>query len=591
MQLSPSGKSPAVIPASPSQGARLLLEAAEQSDAPVQHGERRLFTPPPPDESPPPRLMMAIAMTGGSGSRTNFSQPVIPTAMHASISRPAMLPPPPVGAQWRWNSTRINADGAEAGPNAVIKVNGEQNAESSAESDAGRGGSGKGKETDEATAGLEARGEVGVASAGASGVGWGGNVAKRGHCSVHVQRNVQQKKNDIFICYTVDEKNNMATMVNSMIERVKNHSTTCETAELGKTMIEDHLRSIGQPVAADYFKKNHAAHKWTLVEMNEDTVPGGGVPCQSNAIERRSLQQKVYAGWQRHRLNNFLDVLGEDLMQQSAADLSFDTKMPRGYVASLKRRDGTEYKSDMTVWSKSFFNIVKSEISNLNNHVGLNDLTWSPTWAKFPGGCLVMCSRKMRAWLMDHAEFGPHYARQQDKVKCLRKALTQQTKSGNTVCDSYIEQYRKLIENPQGYVQQHKMSFEELMDWQQSFRILQPITDEKYVHGLLQRLRASGLPLQDTECQKLFSKPDKVKDAQGLPVSPTKWVYKCSCGRYRHYLWCLHVMLRAVHDGLVKAPYCPPNLDGTPITSVKHKGSAMPSGRPAKASKGAALKK
>ena len=196
MQLSPSGKSPAVIPASPSQGARLLLEAActaEQSDAPVQHGERRLFTPPPPDESPPPRLMMAIAMTGGSGSRTNFSQPVIPTAMHASISRPAMLPPPPVGAQWRWNSRRINADGAEAGPNAVIKVNGEQNAESS-ESDAGRGGSGKGKETDEATAGLEARGEVGVASAGASGVGWGGNVAERGHCSVHVQRNVQEEK-------------------------------------------------------------------------------------------------------------------------------------------------------------------------------------------------------------------------------------------------------------------------------------------------------------------------------------------------------------------------------------------------------------
>ena len=44
--------------------------------------------------------------------------------------------------------------------------------------------------------------------------------------------------------------------------------------------------------------------------------------------------------------------------------------------------------------------------------------------------------------------------------------------------------------------------------------------------------------------------------------------------------------MRAVHDGLVKAPYCPPNLDGTPIASVKHKGSAMPSGRPAKAQKG-----
>ena len=502
-----------------------------------------------------------------------------------------MFPPPPVGVQWRWNSRRINADGAEAGPNAVIKVNGEQNAESSAESDAGRGGSGKGKETDEATAGLEARGEVGVASAGASGVGWGGNVAKRGHCSVHVQRNVQQKKNDIFICNTVDEKNNMATMVNSMIERVKNHSTTCETAELGKTMIEDHLRSIGQPVAADYFKKNHAAHKWTLVEMNEDTVPGGGVPCQSNAIERRNLQQKEDSGWKRHRLNNFLDFMGEDLMHQSAADLSFGTKMPRGYVASLKRRDGTTYKSDMTVWSKSFFNIVQNEISNLNNHVGLNNLTWSPKWAKFPGGCLIMCSRKMRAWLMDHPEFGPYYASQQDKTKCLRKALSQQTKSGNIICDSYIEQYRKLIENPQGYVQQHKMSFEELMDWQQSFRILQPITDEKYLHGLLQRLRACGLPLQDKECEKLFPQPDKPTDAQGLPVSPTKWVYKCSCGRYRHYLWCLHVMLRAVHDGLVKAPYCPPNLDGTPITSVKHKGCALPSGRPAKAKRGGALKK
>lgn len=97
--------------------------------------------------------------------------------------------------------------------------------------------------------------------------------------------------------------------------------------------------------------------------------------------------------------------------------------------------------------------------------------------------------------------------------------------------------------------------------------------------GFLARLRNSSLPL----CSE---KVDQLCSAAG---SEGPWFYMCTCGRFRHYLWCLHVALKAIADGLIEAPYCPPTLDPKGIGSVKDKAPQQCAGRPAKAKKGGAL--
>ena len=147
--------------------------------------------------------------------------------------------------------------------------------------------------------------------------------------------------------------------------------------------------------------------------------------------------------------------------------------------------------------------------------------------------------------------------------------------------DSYLKQYRDLILDPSAFCKQRALTFVDFMDWQKCFHILQPITDAVYTRDLKCRLRASGLPLNDTECEKLCADPES-----GVP---TKYFYKCTCANYKHYLWCLHVALKAISDDLVKAPYCPPRLDSTKISHLKSRGQGRPSGRPAKSTPGEAL--
>ena len=77
----------------------------------------------------------------------------------------------------------------------------------------------------------------------------------------------------------------------------------------------------------------------------------GGVPCQSNAIERKNLLQKDRREWKRSGVVNFVVECMDDLAQQSMDDLDFTSKMPRGYI--------TEHKVDKTVWSVKFFEAVQ----------------------------------------------------------------------------------------------------------------------------------------------------------------------------------------------------------------------------------------
>lgn len=218
-----------------------------------------------------------------------------------------------------------------------------------------------------------------------------------------------------------------------------------------------------------------------------------------------------------------------------------------------------------------------------------------------------MCSRKMRVWLLDDKKFAEYYSRQtseKNKLKVMRAAITDTTSTG----DSYMSQFQNLIKNPASYADKQNWKFKDIIEWQKSFHILQPITDEKYVRSLLQRLRHSGLPLNETVCAQQFTKVSPCGGvAEGSTEAPKRF-HNCSCGRYRHYLWCLHVMLRATHDNLVEAPYCPPNLDTTKVKNLKDRakekgekgeggkskrkereGGSCLVGRPAKARKGGGL--
>ena len=240
----------------------------------------------------------AVVQTGGGGegssgggrskaygeAREGTSKPVIPAVptsfirVHARDTPRAesdLINPPPVGSKWEWKPSIIAADGADAGPNGVVTVC---------------------RETDSAY------------------------DPTRGHCCVHVERNVQQKKYDIF---PGDSKKagDLASEVTSMIERVKCHSTTVATAVVGKELIKDYLQQIGQDKAAEYMDKYHLGHKWSLVEMNVSTAAGGGVPCQANPIERKNLDQKNRSEWKRSSVVSFLEHASQDLSQQSMDDL------------------------------------------------------------------------------------------------------------------------------------------------------------------------------------------------------------------------------------------------------------------------------
>ena len=195
------------------------------------------------------------------------------------------------------------------------------------------------------------------------------------------------------------------------IEMIKDHSITIQLATEAKKLMLHELRADGEHSAAAYLESSHFQHKWTLVEMNDINFlsPGaaaGGVPCQSNAIERSNLEQKQVREFKRSAIIDFTTQVHrrrrcpqphasvtsqpispvqamEDLQQKSMTDLSLGRKMPRGYV--------TKDKVDKTVWTKRFFVHARSE---RNNPIGLDKLMWK--WAGYKQGTIIMCSRRMR---------------------------------------------------------------------------------------------------------------------------------------------------------------------------------------------------
>ena len=67
---------------------------------------------------------------------------------------------------------------------------------------------------------------------------------------MHVKRDIHQQKHAVFEGSS-EEVKEMANIITSMIEMVKNHSTTVAYADLGKQMIKNYLHNLGQHKAAE----------------------------------------------------------------------------------------------------------------------------------------------------------------------------------------------------------------------------------------------------------------------------------------------------------------------------------------------------
>ena len=417
----------------------------------------------------------------------------------------------------------------------------------------------------------------------------------RGHCSVHLQRTWQQKKQDLFPNNSRADATLFAENMSSWMEQVKCHSATVATAEHGKIMLHSMLEKLPNEkgkTAAEHFRKEQMNIKWTLAEMNESTAAGGGVPCHANGIERKNYDQKDLASYKRHNISTFLQLQKEALQLSSAEDLEFGSKMPRGYSKSKSKTSADAVVSrgvsrGKEVWTMKFFAAVKQEMDNL---MGIQHLTWAvKNFEAYPKGTLIMCSGRMRRWLLSDEAFKKYFDSfdtSQQKVKCFRAALKDKTVDENgKPDDAYITQFRDLIADPEAFAEKRGLTFQQFIDWQRHFHILQPILDDSYVRSLVARLRACKLPLVDAEVEKLFSEDGKAE----------KYFYKCTCSEYKHYAWCLHMAVQACADGLVAAPFCPPTMNPEKIQPVKRKfvlEEAAPKGsRPHKAVRGGALGK
>jgi len=165
-----------------------------------------------------------------ASSSTSAPGPAFVHALDTPRAAADLFAPPPLGTRWRFEPDVINADGADAGPNGVKKVVRENNPD---------------------------------------------YAPNRGHCSVHVQRNVQQQKHKIFSGDSAAHERS-AGVVNQMLEQLKDYSTTVGNVEPGKRLLASYLEQGGEPIAAAYMQQSHLLHKITLAEMNDPSLRNPG---------------------------------------------------------------------------------------------------------------------------------------------------------------------------------------------------------------------------------------------------------------------------------------------------------------------------
>ena len=341
--------------------------------------------------------------------------------------------------------------------------------------------------------------------------------------------------------------------------------------------------------------------------------------------------------WKRQGVVGWLRDAAADLQEQSMDDLNFGKEMPRGYV--------TDQKVDKTVWSIDFFDGVDAE---LNSPIGIQKLVWK--WNPYSPGALIIASRRVRQEILDDVAWATQYeglaGKPAQQLAMLKRAMFDATVvrdgHGNEVGNepSFLKQYQSIVRKPEEAISRMELGFQDYMDWQKSFHIMETITDPVYIQGLVARLRSSRLVLDEEAVKLLFATENTAAAPAPAPIQvvamvptaapppaakskregkqpllpivatatvepppppalaqPTKHFYMCSCRDFRHYAWCIHSMLKAVTDGLVAKPYRPPKMvtkKPSYLGAAKRKaevGQTLGVGRPAKAAKRGALTK
>ena len=450
-----------------------------------------------------------------------------PAAVHTP--RTDELPPPAVGTTWSWKVQRVGGDGAESGPNAVIKA-------------------------------FSLKKDEYV----------------RINCSVHVQRADTQGK------YAHYNEADNAEAVNAFVEQLKNHAVTRAHVQVGKRLVHEWLKQKKEDAAAAYFQSTIMPLNFTYAEANlpldcedEDLQVGetavvGGVPPTSNALEARNGAQKKALGHKREAACQFLISMRKELENHSASDLSFGKVMPTGYTKTLP----SGVKISKEVWTTNFWGAVMAE--HRSKH-GLHELYW--LYSNHEDGAVIMMSRAGREELYADANVIAMLRgvrSEGERLKILRKAV----QDGKP---SWLQTFKALMSNTSQVVADQKMDFQAYVKWLKAFHVVKPIRHAKFEASLVTRLQNSNLRL---DLSKLGKQCPITKGKN------TICFMQCSCEDYRHYLWCLHSALWMVATGLIAGPppnldptqiasvKCLPCGARKPISHV---------GRPAKAKAGAPL--
>jgi hypothetical protein len=236
--------------------------AESQQPAAATASEKRRMEPPQPLQVAKRRSLPAAAGTAGLAA-AQPQQPVVPVMLRAAPVRadrsnealrtPRSKPMPPGTDTFWWKPARINADSAAAGPNGIV-----------------------------AACGLEP------------------GMCTVVICSVHLQRNVTQNKHKVF----ADPEN--APVMNADLERMRVTALNPDGSLECKHKLQKKFEKVDCNGAA-YFANTFIEPQYTYAEANRrlaheptDQVVGG-VPTQSNAIERQNgMQKQVTARLRTH---------------------------------------------------------------------------------------------------------------------------------------------------------------------------------------------------------------------------------------------------------------------------------------------------
>ena len=390
--------------------------------------ENNVQAPAPPAESSPwlgskaliaarqkPRPIISVDNSDGCQQAVSDSRSAGPIkSAHVTERAHYLSPPPASGPSWQWGSAEgliINSDSAEAGPNGI-------------------------KEAFPAT------------------------KLRVGMCSVHIEAAIQRN------AYSHFKNRENAEIMGKDVESIRCHSLTSELAREGIRLMLEKQEALGEKYdGVPYFCKEWSNRIWTYAEMNEPLVSNknivkGGVPTQSNALERHNLAQKERKQFKRQRLVDYMSWAFHDLEQISMNDLTFGQHMARGYKRTVKSTNGNFSRSKV-VWSQEFFARCLEE---LRSPCGIAHLMFNGS--KIGPNVVLIASRGLKHELIH--DFGIlKNVKPEGFTTTLRSGMTSATAwPDGSKHTSFLQQFLNLATAGVRAVQAEGYNLDELLGWQ-----------------------------------------------------------------------------------------------------------------------------